>query len=70
MGAGPARPKGACGACDRWCTGWDAGGEPGSSQASAVQVHGGLCVSAVFHFNQAGQVTRLTTADRPRYAAC
>ena len=33
-----------------------------------VQVHGGLCVSAVFHFNQQGQVTRLTTADRPRHA--
>lgn len=31
-----------------------------------AQVHGGLCVSAVFHFNQVGQVTRLTTSDRPR----
>ena len=59
------------------CTGCHAGGKAGSTQATncrarceqvlcVVQVHGGLCVSAVFHFNQAGQVTRLTTADRPR----
>ncbi|KAK9809546.1 hypothetical protein WJX73_000307 [Symbiochloris irregularis] len=34
--------------------------------ARATLVHGGLCVSAVFHFNARGQVVRLTTADRPR----
>ena len=41
-----------------------------SLRVVGVQVHGGLCVSAVFHFNQQGQVTRLTTHDRPRQGLC
>ena len=34
--------------------------------AKATLVHGGLCVSATFHFNARGQIVSLTTADRPR----
>lgn len=40
-----------------------------SDSARATLVHGGLCVSAVFHFNARGQIVRLTTTDRPRSVA-
>ena len=37
-----------------------------ADSARATLTYGGMAASAVFHFNDLGQVTRLESADRPR----